>query len=49
MLPAFTLTFMTGFGIFLGLLGLFLALPVLVVIQICVQEILIKDVLDKWQ
>ena len=49
LLPAFTLALMTAFGLFFGLLGLFLSLPILVVAQICLKEILIKDVLDKWQ
>ncbi len=46
LLPAFTLAIMTVFGLFFGLLGLFLSLPIIVVIQICLKEILIKDVLN---
>ena len=34
---------------FLGLLGLFLALPLIIISQILVQEILIKDIFDRWQ
>ena len=36
------------FVTFFGFLGLFLALPLTVVAKIWLQEVLIKDVLDKW-
>ena len=49
LLPAYTLAIMTAFGTFFGLLGLFLALPILVVAQTWIKEVLIKDVLDNWQ
>jgi predicted PurR-regulated permease PerM len=32
-----------------GFLGLFLAIPLLVVTQIWLKEVLVKDVLNKWQ
>jgi len=49
LLPAYTLALLTAFGFFFGFLGLFLALPILIVIQIWVKEVLIKDILDRWQ
>jgi len=49
LLPAYTLALLTAFGFFLGFLGLFLALPILIVIQIWVKEVLIKDILDRWE
>ncbi|WP_242719540.1 AI-2E family transporter [Microcoleus vaginatus] len=49
LLPAYTLALLTALGFFLGFLGLFLGLPILIVIQIWVQEVLIKDILDPWQ
>lgn len=48
LLPAVTLISQLFFVTFLGFLGLFLALPLTVVAKIWVQEVLIKDVLDKW-
>ncbi|MFP4133598.1 MAG: AI-2E family transporter [Halothece sp.] len=46
--PAFTLLAQVFFATFFGFLGLFLALPLTVVVQIWFQEVLIKDVLDNW-
>jgi predicted PurR-regulated permease PerM len=40
---------LTAFGFLFGFLGLFLALPILIVIQIWVKEVLIKDILYRWQ
>jgi predicted PurR-regulated permease PerM len=37
------------FASFLGFLGLFLALPLTIISQILIQEVLIKDILDEWQ
>lgn len=37
------------FANFLGLLGLFLALPLIIISQILIKEILIKDIFDHWQ
>ncbi len=48
MLPALTLLSQVFFATFFGFLGLFLALPLTVVAQVWLQEILVKDVLDKW-
>jgi len=49
LLPATTLALMTAAGAFFGLLGLFLALPLIVVARIWLKEVLIHDVLDPWQ
>lgn len=49
LLPAYTLAILTSFGVFFGFLGLFLGLPILIVLQIWIKEIVIKDVLDRWQ
>lgn len=49
LLPAVTLASQVVFAIFFGFLGLLLALPLLVVAQVWLREILIKDVLDNWQ
>ncbi len=48
LLPAVTLIAQLFFVTFFGFLGLFLALPLTVVAKIWLQEILVKDVLDKW-
>lgn len=47
--PAFTLLAQVFFATFFGFLGLFLALPLTVVVQIWIKEVLIKDVLDRWE
>ncbi|NJK41706.1 MAG: AI-2E family transporter [Acaryochloridaceae cyanobacterium SU_2_1] len=46
--PAVTLLSQIIFAIFFGFLGLLLALPLIVVGQIWVKEILVKDILDHW-
>jgi predicted PurR-regulated permease PerM len=48
LLPAVTLIAQLFFVTFFGFLGLFLALPLTVVAKIWLQEVLVKDVLDKW-
>lgn len=48
LLPAVTLISQLFFVTFFGFLGLFLALPLTVVAKIWIEEVLIKDVLDKW-
>lgn len=45
-LPATTLVLLTVFGTFFGVLRLFLGLPILVVTQIWLREVLVKDILD---
>jgi predicted PurR-regulated permease PerM len=49
LLPAVTLLSQVFFATFFGFLGLFLALPLTVVGQIWLKEVLIKDVLDRWR
>ncbi len=49
LLPAITLTAQVFFATFFGFLGLFLALPLTVVGQVWFKEILLKDILDRWQ
>lgn len=49
LLPALTLLSQVFFATFFGFLGLLLALPLTVVGQIWLQEVLIKDVLDQWR
>jgi predicted PurR-regulated permease PerM len=48
LLPAVTLLSQIAFAIFFGFLGLLLALPLVVVGQIWIKEVLVKDVLDRW-
>lgn len=48
LLPAVTLLSQVFFATFFGFLGLFLALPLTVVGQVWLQEVLIKDILDRW-
>lgn len=47
LLPAVTLASQLVFASFFGFLGLFLALPLLVVTQVWVKELLVKDVLNQ--
>ena len=48
LLPAVTLVAQVVAALFFGILGLFLALPLVVVIQIWAKELLVKDILDRW-
>ncbi|MFB2896338.1 AI-2E family transporter [Aerosakkonemataceae cyanobacterium BLCC-F50] len=48
LLPAITLMSQVIFATFFGFLGLLLALPITVVGQVWIKEVLIKDVLDQW-
>ncbi|MEL6383226.1 MAG: AI-2E family transporter [Cyanobacteria bacterium J06626_18] len=48
LLPAITLVSQLIFGLLFGFLGLFLALPIVVVGQVWMQELLISDVMNKW-
>ncbi|MYI88421.1 MAG: hypothetical protein F4074_07625, partial [Synechococcus sp. SB0672_bin_10] len=36
------------FAVLLGPLGLLMALPLVVVLQVLVREVLIHDVMDRW-
>lgn len=49
LLPAVTLLSQVIFAIFFGFLGLFIAIPLIIVIQIWIQEVLVKDILDNWK
>ncbi len=48
LLPAITLLAQATFAIFFGFIGLFLALPLTVVAQVWIEEVLIKDILSDW-
>lgn len=48
LLPAITLMSQVVLATFFGFLGLVLALPITVVGQVWIKEVLIKDVLDQW-
>lgn len=49
LLPAVTLTAQLFFTQTFGLLGLLLALPLTVVTKTCLEEMLLKDILDRWK
>ena len=49
LLPAITLLAQATFAVFFGFIGLFLALPLAVVAQVWIEEVLIKDILSSWQ
>jgi predicted PurR-regulated permease PerM len=49
LLPAVTLLSQVFFATFFGFLGLLLALPLTVVGQVWLQEVLLLDVLDRWR
>lgn len=48
LLPAVTLLAQVFFATFFGFLGLLLALPLTVVGQVWIKEVIIKDILDRW-
>jgi predicted PurR-regulated permease PerM len=48
LLPAITLLAQVFFATFFGFLGLFLALPLTVVAQVWLKEVIVKDILDQW-
>ncbi|PZO51168.1 MAG: AI-2E family transporter [Phormidesmis priestleyi] len=49
LLPAITLISQLFFASFFGALGLVMALPLTVVAKVWIEEVLFKDILDKWQ
>jgi len=49
LLPLFTVISVVVFSFFFGFLGLFLAIPLLIVSQIWLNEVLVKDILNPWQ
>lgn len=48
LLPAITLLAQIVFASFFGFLGLFLAIPLVIIVRILIQEIVVRDVLDHW-
>ncbi len=48
LLPAVTLLAQFTFASFFGFLGLFLAIPLVIIVRILIREILVHDVLDEW-
>jgi predicted PurR-regulated permease PerM len=48
LLPAVTLLAQVFFATFFGFLGLLLALPLTVVGQVWLKEVLLEDILDNW-
>jgi len=49
LLPAITLTSQLFFTTFFGALGLLMALPLTAIAKTWLEEVLFKDILDKWQ
>ncbi|WP_315787937.1 AI-2E family transporter [Fischerella sp. JS2] len=49
LLPAVTLLAVVLFGSFFGFLGVFLAVPLVIVCQIWIKEVLVNDILNHWQ
>lgn len=49
LLPAVTLVAVVFFGSFFGFLGVFLAVPLVIVFQTWIKEVLVEDVLNNWQ
>jgi predicted PurR-regulated permease PerM len=49
LLPGLTLTAQLVFTVVFGPLGLLLALPLAVCVQVFVREVLIHDILDPWR
>jgi predicted PurR-regulated permease PerM len=49
LLPGLTLSAQLVFTVLFGPLGLLLALPMAVCLQVIVREILIHDILDPWK
>jgi len=48
LMPVFTILAVVVFSSLFGFLGLFLAIPLLIVFQIWLKEVLVKDVMNKW-
>lgn len=48
LLPVFTILAVVVFASLFGFLGLFLAIPLLIVVQIWLKEVLVKDILNNW-
>jgi predicted PurR-regulated permease PerM len=48
LLPTVSLMAQLSLGALLGLPGLLLALPLVVVLQVVGQEVLVHDIMDRW-
>jgi predicted PurR-regulated permease PerM len=48
LLPTVALIAQLCLGVLLGLPGLLLALPLVVVLQVISEEVLVRDVMDRW-
>jgi predicted PurR-regulated permease PerM len=48
LLPALTLLSVVVFGSFFGFAGVFLSVPLVIVVKVWLKELLIKDVLNNW-
>lgn len=48
LLPTVALTAQLGLGALLGLPGLLLALPLVVVLQVICEQVLVREVMDRW-
>ncbi|MEB3178278.1 MAG: AI-2E family transporter [Nostocaceae cyanobacterium] len=49
LLPVVTLLAVVVFASFFGFLGIFLAVPLVIVLQIWIKEVLVKDILNNWR
>lgn len=49
LLPAIALAALAPFGIFFGVLGFLLGIPILVVMQTWIEEVVVHDILDDWK
>jgi len=49
LLPTVALTSQLSLGALLGLPGLILALPLVVVLQVCMQTVIVKEIMDEWE
>ena len=48
LLPTVALTAQLSLGALLGLPGVLLALPLVVVLQVIMQQVVIKQIMDRW-
>ncbi|MEM8503684.1 MAG: AI-2E family transporter [Cyanobacteria bacterium P01_D01_bin.1] len=49
LLPAIALTSQLVCGVLFGFLGLFLALPLTVIVQVWLEELVVKDIMNNWK
>ncbi|HCV56386.1 MAG TPA: AI-2E family transporter, partial [Synechococcales bacterium UBA12195] len=48
LLPTVALMAQLSLGALLGLPGVLLALPLVVVLQVLLQEVFVKEIMDRW-